>query len=110
MAGVCLRSLSEGEQVSEDKEAIQVQEMTSDLTRFPASVERDGRWLSGACWLLQIAADVIAHSIGVEPGLFEVSDLPEPEKPEQRQSPGTQSEDSSHVVRYPTSTAYLEVT
>ena len=43
MAGVCLRSLSEGEQVSEDKEAIQVQEMTSDLTRFPASVERDGR-------------------------------------------------------------------
>lgn len=39
---------------------------------------------------LQIATESIAHSVGVEPGLFEVSDLPEEEEEEEEE----QSEES----------------
>lgn len=46
LAQVCLRSIDEGEQVAEDKEAI------------------------------QIAAESIAQSIGVKTGYYEVSDVP----------------------------------
>ncbi|KAF6035289.1 hypothetical protein EB796_006397 [Bugula neritina] len=57
MGRLCLRSITQEDQVAEDKEAI------------------------------QITSERIAHSLCVEPGLFEVSDLPEPEVPEPEETP-----------------------